>query len=133
MINLLLQALIIINYFVSYFVIGFVNYTLIVPDSVMTNDGKFVNNELEEMWFCLRLYQDVCLEETEETWKQTASGQNFIPRTPEHRTGMLISTAICCRRILFYETVKNLLTWWRSQWIVINLYWLIKLTFGHIY
>jgi hypothetical protein len=45
MISLLLYALILINYFVSYFVIGFFNYTFIVPDSVMTNDGTFVNKE----------------------------------------------------------------------------------------
>lgn len=63
MINLLLSALILINYFVSYFVIGFLNYTLIVPNSVMTNDGTFVNKELEKMWFCLRHYQDIGLEE----------------------------------------------------------------------
>jgi hypothetical protein len=41
------------------------------------------------------------------TVKKTASDQNFIPQTPEHKRGMLIPTANCCRRILFYETIKN--------------------------
>jgi len=75
----------------------------------------------------------VCVWGEERNREKTASGQNFIPRTPEHKIGMLISTAICCRSTFFYETIKNLLSWWRSQWIVIKLYWLIKLTSGHIY
>jgi hypothetical protein len=40
-IKLLLQTLVIINYFVSYFVIDLLNYTSIVPGSVTTNDGTF--------------------------------------------------------------------------------------------
>jgi hypothetical protein len=46
--------------------------------------------------------------------------------TPKHKTGMLTLTAICCRRILSYENIRKFLSWWRSQWIVIKLYWLIK-------
>jgi len=32
----------------------------------MTNVGNFVNKEFEKMWFCLRHYQDIGLEGTEE-------------------------------------------------------------------
>jgi len=74
----------------------------------------------------------MCLEGIE-NHEKTVSDQNFIPRTSKHKTGILISTAICCRSTLFYGTIKNLLSWSRSQWIVIKLYWLIKLTSGHIY